>query len=70
MVVDEILRRLLRTAIGSRVAEIGQPKSGVQRIAGAVTWLRTHFAQPVTVEEGCALVLRCGHRSSKLHFDL
>jgi AraC-like DNA-binding protein len=51
LVVDEILIRLLRTAIGSRVAAIGQPKSGVQRIAAAVTWIRTHFAQPVTVED-------------------
>lgn len=56
LVVDEILLRLLRTSIGSRVAEIGQPKSGVQRIAEAVTWIRTHFAQPVTVEEMAASV--------------
>ena len=30
LVVDEILIRLLRSPIGSRVAQIGQPKSGVQ----------------------------------------
>ncbi|HEY7192423.1 MAG TPA: AraC family transcriptional regulator [Gemmatimonadales bacterium] len=51
LVVDEILIRLLRTSIGRRVAQIGDPKSGVQRIADAVSWIRTHFAQPVTVEE-------------------
>jgi AraC-like DNA-binding protein len=51
LVVDEILIRLLRTSIGRRVAQIGNPKSGVQRIADAVSWIRTHFAQPVTVEE-------------------
>jgi len=51
LVVDEILIRLLRTSIGSRVAQIGQPKSGVQRVAEAVSWIRAHFAQPVTVEE-------------------
>jgi AraC-like DNA-binding protein len=51
LVVDEILIRLLRTPIGSRVAQIGHAKSGVQRMAEAVTWIRTHFAQPVTVEE-------------------
>ena len=56
LVVDEILIRLLRTPIGNRVAQIGHTKSGVQRIAEAVTWIRTHFAQPVTVEEMAASV--------------
>ena len=56
LAVDEILIRLLRTPIGSRVAQIGQPKSGVQRIAEAVTWIRAHFAQPVTVEEMAASI--------------
>ena len=56
LVVDEILIRLLRTHIGSRVAQIGQPKSGVQRMARAVSWIREHFAQPVTVEDMAASV--------------
>ncbi len=56
LVVDEILIRLLRTSIGTRVAQIGQPKSGVQRMAEAVSWIRAHFAQPVTVEEMAASV--------------
>ena len=56
LVVDEILIRLLQTPIGTRVAQIGQPKSGVQRVAEAVSWIRTHFAQPVTVEEMAASV--------------
>ena len=56
LVVDEILILLLRTPIGTRVAQIGQPKSGVQRVAEAVSWIRTHFAQPVTVEEMAASV--------------
>ena len=56
LAVDEILIRLLRTPIGSRVAQIGHPKSGVQRIAEAVTWIRAHFAQPVTVEEMAASI--------------
>jgi AraC-like DNA-binding protein len=51
LVVDEMLIRLLRTSIGRRVAQIGNPKSGVRRIAEAVSWIRAHFAQPVTVEE-------------------
>jgi len=56
LVVDEILIRLLRTPIGRRVAQIGDPKSGVQRIAEAVSWIRAHFAQPVTVDEMAASV--------------
>ena len=56
LVVDEILIRLLRTSIGPRVAQIGQPKSGVQRVAEAVSWIRAHFAQPVTVDEMAASV--------------
>jgi AraC-like DNA-binding protein len=56
LVVDEILIRLLRTSIGKRVAQIGDPKSGVQRIADAVSWIRAHFAQPVTVEEMAASI--------------
>ena len=56
LVVDEILIRLLRTPIGTRVAQIGHTTSGVQRIADAVTWIRTHFAQPVTVEAMAASV--------------
>jgi AraC-like DNA-binding protein len=56
LVVDEIVLRLLRSPIGTRVAQIGQPKSGVQRMAEAVSWIRTHFAQPVTVDEMAASV--------------
>ena len=51
LLVDEILIRLLRTSIGPRVAQIGHPKSGLQRVAKAASWIRAHFAQPVTVEE-------------------
>jgi AraC-like DNA-binding protein len=54
VVIDEIVLRLLRTGIGPRVAQIGQPKSGVQRVGEAVSWIRAHFAQPVTVEEMAA----------------
>jgi AraC-like DNA-binding protein len=54
LVIDEILIRLLRTSIGIRVAQIGQPKSGVQRVAQAASWIRAHFAQPVTVDEMAA----------------
>jgi len=56
LVIDEILIRLLRTPIGHRIAQIGHTRSGVQRIADAVTWIRAHFAQPVTVEEMAASI--------------
>jgi len=56
LVVDEIVIRLLRTAVGPRVAQIGQPKSGVQRIGEAVCWIRAHYAQPITVDEMAASV--------------
>ena len=55
VVVDEILIRLLRSPVGPRVAQLGQPSSGFQRIADAVTWIREHFAQPITVPEMAAV---------------
>jgi AraC-like DNA-binding protein len=55
VVVDEILIRLLRSPVGRRVAQLGQPSSAFQRIADAVTWIREHFAQPVTVQEMAAI---------------
>jgi AraC-like DNA-binding protein len=56
LVVDEIVIRLLRTPIGKRVAQIGRPKSGLQRVAEAASWIRSHFDQPVTVDEMAASV--------------
>ena len=56
LTVDEILIRLLRTPIGTRVAQIGEPKSGVHRMGEAIAWIRAHFAQPVTVDEMAASV--------------
>lgn len=51
LVIDEILIRLLRSPIGTRVAQIGQMESGVFRVATAVSWLRANFCQPITVEQ-------------------
>ena len=51
LVVDEIVIRLLRTPVGKRIAQIGQAKSGVQRVAEAASWIRSHCDQPVTVDE-------------------
>jgi len=56
LVIDEILIRLMKTSAGVRVAQMGQPNSGVQRIAEAASWIRANFAQPVTVDEMAASV--------------
>lgn len=51
LVRDEILIRLLRSPLGSRVVQIGQAGSSVQRIASAVSRLRANFDQTVKIEE-------------------
>jgi AraC-like DNA-binding protein len=56
LVVDEILIRLLRSPMGSRVAQIGHSESSLQRVAKAVSWLRSNFDQPVDVDDLAALV--------------
>jgi AraC-like DNA-binding protein len=56
LVIDEILIRLLQGPMGSRIAQMGHAESSLQRIAKAVSWLRTHFDQPVDVEALATLV--------------
>jgi AraC-like DNA-binding protein len=56
LVVEEILIRLLRSPVGSRVAQIGQAGSQVQRVAEAVSWVRTNFDRPLDVERLAGLV--------------
>lgn len=56
LIVDEILIRLLRSAIGVRVAQMGFAESSVHRIARAISWLRDNFSQPMKVEELAELV--------------
>jgi AraC-like DNA-binding protein len=56
LVRDEILIRLLRSPLGSRVVQIGQAGSSVQRIASAVSRLRANFDQTVNIEELAKLV--------------
>lgn len=56
LVVDEILIRLLRSPVGSRVAQIGRADSSVQRIGRAVTEIRDHFARPLAVNRLARLV--------------
>lgn len=56
LVVDEILIRLLQTPVGTRVAQIGHTDSRIQRIARAVSWMRSNFAHPTTVDALAGLV--------------
>src|SRR5918997_2354518 len=56
LVIDELLIRLLRSPIGSRVAQIGRAESTVARVAKAIEWLRTNYAQSMHVEELADLV--------------
>jgi AraC-like DNA-binding protein len=56
LVVDEILIRLLRSAIGARVAQMGFAESSVHRVAKAISWLRANYAQPMKVEDLAQLV--------------
>jgi AraC-like DNA-binding protein len=67
LVVDEILIRLLLCPIGPRVAQIGQHDSSVQRVAKAVSWVREHFAQPITLE-GLADLVHMSVSSFHQHF--
>jgi len=56
LIIDEILIRLLRSPVGSRVAQIGYVDSGIQRIARAVAEIRANFSQPLRVEALARLV--------------
>ncbi|MBL8095713.1 MAG: AraC family transcriptional regulator [Anaerolineales bacterium] len=51
LVIDEILIRLLRGPMGVRLAQIGSSESSLHKVANAITWLRTNYAQPMKVEE-------------------
>jgi hypothetical protein len=56
LVIDEILIRLLRGPMGSRIAQMGQIDSSLRRVGKAVAWLRENFDRPVDVEELAKLV--------------
>jgi len=56
LVVDELTIRLLRSPMGSRIAQMGQDDSNLRRVAKAVAWLRENYDQPADVEELAKLV--------------
>jgi len=67
LIVDEILIRLLRGPIGVRVAQMGFAESSVDRVAKAISWLRSNFSQPMKVE-GLAELVHMSVSSFHEHF--
>lgn len=56
LAADELFVRLLRSPIGVYVAETVLAGSNVQRVAKAIDWLRSHFAESRTIAELAAMV--------------
>lgn len=55
IITDEILIRLLRGPLGTRVAQIGHAESALRRITKSVAWIRTNFTQQINVDTLAAL---------------
>lgn len=51
LILEELMIRLLLSPIGSRVAQIGLQESHIGRISRAIEWIRTHYNQPMLVED-------------------
>lgn len=56
LAIDEIIVRLLRSAMGPRIAQIGRDESSLQQIAKAIAWLRENYDQPLDVATLAGLV--------------
>lgn len=56
LIIEELLIRLLRSPIGSRVAQIGLRESHLQRISRAIDWIRTHYNKPMQIDDLAAMV--------------
>jgi AraC-like DNA-binding protein len=67
LTVEEILIRLLRSPIGSRVAQVGQEESRLHRVSQAVSWVQAHFDQPLDID-GLAEMLHMSVSSFHHHF--
>lgn len=64
LATQEILVRLLRSEEGHRLAHIARSGSQAHRIAKAIEWLKTHYAEPLRIEE---LAQRAHMSPSSLH---
>jgi AraC-like DNA-binding protein len=56
LVIEEILIRLLRSPMGSRIAQMGQVDSSLNRVAKAVSYIRDNYDQLLDLEELAQLV--------------
>jgi AraC-like DNA-binding protein len=50
LAVQEILYRLLTSDEGERLARIGQSGSHAHRVTRVISWLKTHFTEPLRIE--------------------
>lgn len=64
LIEQEILYRLLVGPTGSRLLQIATEESPGNRVAKAISWLRTNFMQPLRIKE---LSERAGMSPSSLH---
>ncbi|MEJ8306692.1 AraC family transcriptional regulator [Saccharibacillus sacchari] len=67
LATDEIFIRLLRSPIGVHVAETALAESNVRRIAEAIAWLQSHFAEPLKMAE-LAQRVHLSESSFRAHF--
>ena len=51
LMIEEILIRLLRSPIGSSIAQIGLQDSSTHKLSKAITWLKKNYNQTVKMEE-------------------
>ena len=64
LVQQEIIYRLLRSEEGARLARVARADSQAHRVARAIAWLKTHYAEPLRVE---ALAQQVHMSASSLH---
>ena len=64
LVLRELHYRLLQGEQHGRLAEIAIGDSRLRRVAGAITWIKEHFAEPLKIE---ALAKRVNMSPSALH---
>ncbi len=64
LVQQEIIYRLLRSEEGARLARVARADSQAHRVARAIAWLKTHYAEPLRIE---ALAREVHMSASSLH---
>ncbi|MCU6792811.1 AraC family transcriptional regulator [Paenibacillus sp. WQ 127069] len=67
LVMDEILIRVLRSPIGSRIAELGFAGSEAHLVTKAVAWLRNNFSHQMKVAE-LAEMVHMSESTFRVHF--